>query len=98
MKLRHYLLMLMVVLIIGFLERLVFLVGGLTLLIGMMLIIYGDLTPEAQASLERRIAWLLGGLRTNAGRGMPVGTTLVKTPILKPNTPRRRRTYDDASS
>ncbi len=95
MKLRHYLLLLGVALVIGFLEKLVFLIGGLALIVGAGLLIYGDLTPEAQAGLERRLAWMLGGLRANAGRGLPPGSqSLTVSSPLRPGVPRRRRNDD----
>lgn len=60
MKLKHILLALLALLAIAFMQPLVTLLGGLTLLLGAGGLIYRDLSPASQDAAERR---LLGWLR-----------------------------------
>lgn len=68
MKIRHILLALLVMLAIAFMQPLITFLGGLTLLVGVGILIFRDLSPTVQDTVERRmIDWLrrarAGGLR-----------------------------------
>lgn len=59
MKIRHILLVGLTVLAIAFMQPLVTFLGGLTLLLGVGALIFRDLTPASQDTVERRVlGWL----------------------------------------
>jgi hypothetical protein len=60
LKIRHILLALLVLLAIAFMQPLITFLGGLTLLVGVGLLIFRDLPPAVQDAVEQHI---LGGLR-----------------------------------
>lgn len=64
MKIRHYLLVLLTLLVIAFLQPLVLLFGGVTLLAGVMAFIYSDLPPERQDAWEMKLSDWFGQLRS----------------------------------
>lgn len=66
MKIRHILLLLLALSAIAFMQPLVSLLGGLTLLLGVGALIYRDLTPAAQDALERRVLGWLRRTRTGS--------------------------------
>jgi hypothetical protein len=64
LKIRHYLLVLLTLLAIAFLQPLVLLFGGVTLLAGVMAFIYSDLPPERQDAWEMKLSDWFGQLRS----------------------------------
>lgn len=59
LKIRHILLALLVLLAIAFMQPLITFLGGLTLLVGVGMLIFRDLSPDVQDALERRmLGWL----------------------------------------
>ena len=59
MKIRHLLLALLALLSIAFMQPLVTFLGGLTLLLGVGVLIFRDLPPASQDAIEQRIqGWL----------------------------------------
>ncbi|MGB5063100.1 MAG: hypothetical protein WBQ37_04970 [Candidatus Competibacter sp.] len=60
MKIRHILFLLLALSAIAFMQPLVFFLGGLTLLLGVGVLVYRDLSPAVQDAVER---WVLGWLR-----------------------------------
>lgn len=68
MKIWHILLALAVVLAIAFMQPLITFLGGLTLLIGVGTLIFRDLSPDVQDSVERR---MLGWLRQARAASWP---------------------------
>lgn len=87
MKIRHILLILVALLTIGFLQPLVSFLGGLTLLLGMGILVFRDLPPKTQDALERH---LLGLLRRARGDAQPPVETrpnaLQQLPATRPTT------------
>jgi len=67
MKLRHILLALLALLAIAFMQPLVTLLGGLTLLLGVGGLIYRDLSPASQDAVERRLLGWLRRVRADTG-------------------------------
>ena len=68
MKIRHYLLLLLTLLGIAFLQPLILLLGGVTLLGGMITFIYSDMTPESQRAWEQRISGLFRQLHLSLSK------------------------------
>jgi hypothetical protein len=60
LKIRHILLALLVLLAIAFMQPLITFLGGLTLLVGVGVLIFRDLPPAVQDTVEQ---YILGGLR-----------------------------------
>lgn len=88
MKLRHILLLVLAALAIAFMQPLISLLGGLTLLLGVGGLIFRDLSPARQDAVERR---LLGWLRRARANGA--------TPVAgEPGDFRRRLPADSAES
>lgn len=59
MKIKHYLLLIITLLIIAFCQPLVLLLGGFTLLGGVAAFIYVDLPPDSQDAWETKLTdWL----------------------------------------
>lgn len=59
MKIRHVLFLLLALSAIAFMQPLVFFLGGLTLLLGVGVLVYRDLSPTVQDAVERRVlGWL----------------------------------------
>ncbi|MCP5425732.1 MAG: hypothetical protein H6970_11815 [Gammaproteobacteria bacterium] len=79
MKIKHIMLLIITVLTIGFLQPLVMLIGGFTLIAGVLAWIYSDLPPEKQNAWESRIAHFMEQLR-NGLRKQP--KPYADTPIL----------------
>jgi hypothetical protein len=67
LKLRHILLLVSAVLAIAFMQPLVSLLGGLTLLLGVGGLIFRDLSPASQDVVERRLLGWLRRVRTHHG-------------------------------
>lgn len=59
MKIRHYVLILLTLLTIAFAQPLVLFLGGLTLVGGVMALIYSDLPPEKQDAWEKGLTELI---------------------------------------
>ncbi|MEE4378726.1 MAG: hypothetical protein V2J55_14635 [Candidatus Competibacteraceae bacterium] len=76
MKIRHYLLLIMTILAIGFLQPLIMLIGGMTLITGVLAWIYSDLPPEKQNAWEAKLAQAMqqatAGLRKQPNPPPPV--------------------------
>lgn len=53
MKIRHILFLLLALSAIAFMQPLVFFLGGLTLLLGVGVLVYRDLSPAVQDAVER---------------------------------------------
>lgn len=66
LKIRHILLALLVLLAIAFMQPLITFLGGLTLLVGVGILIFRDLSPAVQDTVERR---MLGWLRQARAAG-----------------------------
>ena len=64
MKIRHLLLALLALLSIAFMQPLVTFLGGLTLLLGVGMLIFRDLPPASQDAIERRVQGWLRQART----------------------------------
>ncbi len=64
LKIRHYLLIIVTLLTIAFLQPLVLFLGNFTLIAGVMALIFADLPPERQDAWEMKVAGLLKQLRT----------------------------------
>jgi len=84
LKIRHYLLLILVTAIIAFMQPLALLLGNLVLIFGVGALIYSDLRPETQDAWERKIVNWLKGLRFSL-RKSPTTQTKTAPP------PRRRR-------
>ena len=63
MKIRHYFLLILTLLTIAFLQPLVLLLGGFTLVGGVAAFIFADLPPENQDAWEMKVTSLLKQLR-----------------------------------
>lgn len=95
-KFRHILLATLALLMIAFMQPLITFIGGLTLLIGVGLLIFRDLPPNLQDALEQR---LLNSLRRARASGVVAShdtTTRLASPPSTPNpaktaNPRIRR-------
>ena len=59
MKIRHYLLIIVTLLTIAFLQPLVLFLGNFTLIAGVMALIFADLPPERQDAWERKVMGFL---------------------------------------
>ena len=68
MKIRHYLLLILTLLGIAFLQPLILLLGGVTLLGGVIAFIYSDMTPESQRVWEQRISGLFRQLHLSLSK------------------------------
>ena len=68
MKIKHYFLLILTLLSIAFLQPLILLLGGITLLGGMIAFIYADMPPESQRAWELRISGLLKQLHLALSR------------------------------
>lgn len=95
MKIRHILLALLVLLAIAFMQPLITFLGGLTLLIGVGMLIFRDLSPAVQDTVERR---MLGWLRQARAGSWPepkapavARDRLPGTPSNAPRIPKRTR-------
>lgn len=76
MKIRHYLLLILTLLGIAFLQPLILLLGGVTLLAGVIAFIYADMSPESQRAWEQRISGLFRQLRLSLSKQpQPLETT-----------------------
>ncbi|MFZ1641423.1 MAG: hypothetical protein WAV07_08275 [Candidatus Contendobacter sp.] len=76
MKIRHILLAVLAPLAIAFLQPLITFLGGLTLLLGVGILVFRDLTPAGQDAVERQV---LGWLR-RARAGSTVEPNLPTVP------------------
>lgn len=95
MKIRHILLALLVLLAIAFMQPLITFLGGLTLLGGVGILIFRDLSPAVQDIVEQRI---LGWLRQARAGSWPepeapavARNRLSVTPSDAPGVPERTR-------
>ena len=68
MKIKHYLLLILTLLSIAFLQPLILLLGGITLLGGVIAFVYADMSPESQRAWELRITGLLKQLHSALSR------------------------------
>ncbi len=68
MKIRHYLLLILTLLSVAFLQPLILLLGGITLLGGVIAFIYADMPPESQRAWELRITGLFKQLQLALSR------------------------------
>ncbi|MFO1428776.1 MAG: hypothetical protein U1F76_01340 [Candidatus Competibacteraceae bacterium] len=68
MKIRHYLLLILTLLGIAFLQPLILLLGGVTLLGGVIAFIYADMSPESQRAWEQRIGGLFRQLHLSLSK------------------------------
>ena len=68
MKIRHYLLLILTLLGIAFLQPLILLLGGVTLLGGVIAFIYADMSPESQRDWEQRISGLFRQLHLSLSK------------------------------
>ena len=68
MKIKHYLILILTLLSIAFLQPLILLLGGITLLGGMIAFVYADMPPESQRAWELRITGLLKQLQSALSR------------------------------
>ncbi len=72
MKIRHFLLALLAVLAIAFMQPLITFLGGLTLLLGVGALIFRDLTPAGQDAVESRVlGWLRRARSGSAAESSP---------------------------
>jgi hypothetical protein len=67
-KIRHYLLLILTLLGIAFLQPLILLLGGVTLLGGVITFIYADMAPESQRVWEQRISSLFRQLHLSLSK------------------------------
>lgn len=63
MRIKHYLLILLVLLMIAFMQPLIVFLGNLLLIVAAGAYIYSDMTPEAQARYEHKLTDLLDRAR-----------------------------------
>jgi len=67
-KIKHYLILILTLLSIAFLQPLILLLGGITLLGGVIAFIYADMPPESQRAWELRITGLFKQLQLALSR------------------------------
>jgi hypothetical protein len=102
LKIRHVLLAVLAVLAIAFMQPLVTFLGGLTLLLGVGALIFRDLTPAGQDTVERRVlGWLRraragsaaeSGLPTTSPHRLPATPVEAGLPVERPRRGRTRTT------
>lgn len=83
MKIRHILLAGLAGLAIAFMQPLVTFLGGLTLLLGVGVLIFRDLTPAGQDAVERRVlGWLRRARPGSAPRSGPPAVSSHRLPAV----------------
>jgi hypothetical protein len=63
MRIKHYLLIILTLILIAFFQPLVIFLGNLLVIVAAGAYIYSDMTPEAQDTYERKLADALGHVR-----------------------------------
>lgn len=90
MKIRHTLLALLTVLAIAFMPPLVFFVGGLTLLLGVGALIFRDLPPTRQDTVERYLLGWLRRMRSNSAPRLDPSSVRSELPAINASSNTRQ--------
>ena len=70
MRLKHYLLLALAVLLIAFFQPFVVFLGNFIVIVGALAYVYSDLTPEAQDAYEQKLSDFFARIRSSLrGRG-----------------------------
>lgn len=79
MRIKHYLLIMLVLLMIAFMQPLIVFLGNLLLIVAAAAYIYSDMTPEAQTRYEQKAGDLLDKVRHGLRSKRPPSQQLILT-------------------